>query len=274
MEFDLEYNSQREHLIIPEYGRNVQNLINEAKGIEDDAYRQAFVEKVVDLMLQLNPHNKNLDDVREKIWLHVFRIADYDLKVTPPKGLDPKPESKRKKPESVPYPHMMLRFRHYGNNVHNLIARALEMEEGPIKQGFVATIGAYMKLAYRTWNKEHYVSDDTIIDDLESLSEGKLVIDEGAELDGLTQANRRKRREYDDRRDDRRGGRDDRRGGDRRDDRRGGGRNSNDRRGGDRRDDRRGGGDRRDDRRSGGGYGRGGSNRGGGRNNGGGRGRR
>ena len=104
------------------------------------------------------------------------------------------------------------------------------MEDGPVKEGFVETIGSYMKLAYRTWNKEHYVSDDVIIDDLESLSKGKLMLEEDAKLDGLTQHHRRRKSSNDRRggrdRDDYRGGRDrenrGRRGG-RRD---GGGRNS------------------------------------------------
>ena len=215
-EFDLEYNSSRENLTIPEYGRNVQNLINYAKGIENDDERQAFVEKVVRLMLQLNPHSKNLDDVREKIWLHVFRIADYDLNVTPPKGISVKPENKRKKPEIVPYPYNQMRFRHYGGNVHRMIARAREMEDGYIKDAFVEVIASYMKMAYRTWNTEHFVSDNVIIDDLESLSDGELELVDSAEINGLAQANRRRTRRNDnnnsnnnnnDRRSNNRGGR-------------------------------------------------------------------
>jgi len=225
-EFELEYNSSRENLTIPEYGRNVQNLINYAKGIENDEERQIFVEKVVRLMLQLNPHSKNLDDVREKIWLHVFRIADYDLNVTPPKGISVSPEMKRKKPEIVPYPPNQMRFRHYGGNVHAMIKRALEMEDGYIKDSFVEVIGSYMKMAYRTWNTEHFVSDDVIIDDLESLSNGELVLTDSAEINGLAQANRRRRRpdNNNDRRNNNRGGRNNNRGG--RNNGRGGGRNS------------------------------------------------
>ena len=227
-EFELEYNSSRENLTIPEYGRNVQNLINHAKGIENDDERQIFVEKVVRLMLQLNPHSKNLDDVREKIWLHVFRIADYDLNVTPPKGISVSPEMKRKKPEIVPYPPNQMRFRHYGGNVHAMIKRALEMEDGYIKDSFVEVIGSYMKMAYRTWNTEHFVSDDVIIDDLESLSNGELVLTDSAEINGLAQANRRRRRpdnNNNDRRNNNRGGRSNGRGGGRSNGR-GGGRNN------------------------------------------------
>ncbi|MGK0363325.1 MAG: putative membrane protein YgcG [Saprospiraceae bacterium] len=225
--FELEYNSSRENLTIPEYGRNVQNLINYAKEMEDDDERQLFVEKIVRLMLQLNPHSKNLDDVREKIWLHVFRIADYDLNVTPPKGVSVTPEAKRKKPEIVPYPPNQMRFRHYGGNVHAMIKRAREMEEGYIKDSFVEVIGSYMKMAYRTWNTEHFVSDNVIIDDLESLSDGELELTDSAEINGLAQANRRRRRpenNNNDRRSNGRGGRSNGRGG--RSNGRGGGRSN------------------------------------------------
>ena len=81
------------------------------------------------------------------------------------------------------------RFHHYGHNVQKLIAKAISMEDGTKKDGFVQVIGSYMKLAYRTWNKEHYVSDDTILDDLQSLSHGKLQMVEDASLDHLTRSN-------------------------------------------------------------------------------------
>ena len=193
-ELNMEYNSAREELIIPEYGRNVQKLVNYVKEIEDPAYRQQFAEKVVDLMQQMHPQNRNLDDYREKLWKHVFRIASYDLEVLPPSGEKPQPEDARKIPDIVPYPNSDARFRHYGNNVQTLIKRAIEMEEGPKRDGFVAVIGAYMKLAYKTWNKEHYVSDEVIKGDLASLSDGKLELHENASLDNLTNANRKRRR--------------------------------------------------------------------------------
>ena len=192
---NLTYNSQLEKLIIPEYGRNVQTLIRHANDIEDLDERQFFVEKVVHLMMQMHPQNKNLDDYRDKMWKHVFRIADYKLEgVIPPNGKIPTPEDSRKRPDKVPYPEIAKNFRHYGLHVQTLINKALTMEEGDIKKGFVQVIGSYMKLAYRTWNKDHYVSDEQIVEDLESLSNGKLELDEDAPLDTLTHSNQKKNR--------------------------------------------------------------------------------
>ncbi|MCB9267937.1 MAG: DUF4290 domain-containing protein [Lewinellaceae bacterium] len=190
----MEYNSAREDLIIPEYGRNVQKLINHAKTIEDPAFRQKFVEAVVDLMQQMHPQSRNIDDYRDRLWKHVFRIAKYELDVTPPSGQKPRPEDSRKRPEKVDYPVMEAKFRHYGHNVQQLIKKALSMPEGPKRDGFVAVIGSYMKLAYRTWNKEHYVSDDIIKGDLESLSNGQLSLDDNASIDHLSGSGRRRKR--------------------------------------------------------------------------------
>lgn len=191
---DMEYNSSRETLIIPEYGRHVQLLIDHAKKLDDDKLRQQFVEQVVDLMMQMHPQNRNLDDYREKLWKHVYRIAKYDLDVTPPDGKKFTKEELTKKPDPIPYPYKEAKYRHYGFNVQRLIKRAIEMEEGPKKQGFVKVIGSYMKLAYKTWNKEHYVSDDVIKQDLESLSKGVLTLDDNISLDNLSNANRRRKR--------------------------------------------------------------------------------
>lgn len=181
----MEYNSEKDTLIISEYGRNVQQLIQHARTIENDAERQAFIEQIVELMMQMHPQNRNLDDYRDKMWRHLFRIAEFNLDVTPPNGHQPTAEEAYKKPAKIPYPQNQARYRHYGDNVQKLIDKAVAMEEGPKRDGFAAVIGSYMKLAYRTWNKEHFVSDDIIKNDLETLSEGKLIMDDDASIENL-----------------------------------------------------------------------------------------
>ena len=174
---NMEYNSEKEALIIPEYGRNVQLMINYGRDIEDDSYRQAFAERIIELMHQMNPQNKSIDDYRDKLWKHLFRIAKFDINVNTPNGEVPTPESVKKKPQKVNYPLNFARYRHYGNNVQQMIKKAIAMPEGPKRSGFVTVIGSYMKLAYKTWNRDHYVSDEIIKNDLKTLSEGKLAID-------------------------------------------------------------------------------------------------
>lgn len=201
----MEYNSARELLTIPEYGRNVQKLILHAKSIEDAEERQQFTNKIVDLMMQMSPLSKNMDDARQRLWQHVFHIAGYDLEVTPPEGIEIHEDYEERRPDPMDYPAKGVRFRHYGHNVQNLIKKALQMEEGPIRDGFVETIGNYMKLAYKTWNREHYISDEIIINDLATLSDGQLAMRENASLDTLTNANRRRKRSSDNNGRDHRG---------------------------------------------------------------------
>jgi hypothetical protein len=188
--FDLQYNTGLEELIMPEYGRNVQQLVRHAQTIKEHQYRQAFCEQIVDLIQQLYPQSKNIDDYREKLWKHLFHIAKYNLEAYTPSGDVPRPEDAKKKPERVPYPLQDTRFRHYGNNVQVLIRRALEMEPGAIKDGFVQAIGSYMKLAYKTWNKEHFVSDEIIKNDLAILSSNKLSLEDASSIDNLANANK------------------------------------------------------------------------------------
>ncbi len=181
----MEYNSSREQLIMPEYGRNVQKLVKHAKTIENKEERQAFVERVVNLMHQMNPQNKNVLEYREKLWKHVFQIGEYELDVVPPNGEIPE-KAVEWFPDAMDYPEENRKFRHYGVNVQTMIAKAMAMEEGPKKEGFVEVIGSFMKLAYRNWNSDHYVSDENIINDLQAMSDGQLVLKEGARLDGLS----------------------------------------------------------------------------------------
>jgi Domain of unknown function (DUF4290) len=231
---DLAYNTSHEGLIMPEYGRNVQRLVRHVQQISDPVYRQSFCEEIINLIQQLYPQSKNIEDYREKLWRHLFQIAEYDLDAKTPSGVIPVPEDFRVKPDRVDYPVQDNRYRHYGNHVQMLIRKAMVMEPGPIKDGFVNTIGSYMKMAYRTWNKEHFVSDEIIKTDLKTLSNGQLSLEDDSRIDGLHNASRSKSPLISNTKKDHRGNivkkdsRDrDMRGGDRDRDTRGGDRNNN-----------------------------------------------
>ena len=188
----MEYNSQKDSLIMPEYGRNVQLLIQYAKHLEDPEHRQAFVEKIINLMHQMNPQNKNIDEYRLKLWRHLFHISNYEIEAETPDGRIPTLDEVIKKPDQVPYPRFQARLRHYGHNVQKLINKAMEMEKGPKRDAFVAVIASYMKLAYRTWNKENFVSDEFIKKDLETLSNGDVQLGDDVFLDNLSKPDTRR----------------------------------------------------------------------------------
>jgi len=177
---------------MPEYGRNIQLMIQHIGEIEDDEERQAYAEKVVGLMSLMNPRNKQLEDHIDKLWKHFFHIGDYKVNVLPPSGEAVTLEENTLKPEILGYPHHRMRFRHYGFYIQRMIKSAMEMEDEDKRDGYFRIIGSYMKLAYKTWNREHYVSDDIIKEDLQALTEGKYTFDEDTALDILAAPVRRK----------------------------------------------------------------------------------
>ena len=175
---NMMYNSQLENLVIPEYGRNIQNMINAVRELEDKDKRQRLAEAIVDLMHQMHPTDKHNPEYKNKLWKHLFRIANYDIDVTTPDGVVPTPETTLITPLKIEYPDSLRRYRHYGRNVQTLIDKAVAMEDGEKKEEFVMIIASYMKLAYRTWNREHFVSDDVIKQDLYALSGNTIQISE------------------------------------------------------------------------------------------------
>ncbi len=190
LNFSMTYNSENEDIIIPEYGRNVQLLIRTAEQEADPEKQQALCEEIINLIQRLYPQARNIEDYREKLWKHIYRISKYRLTAKTPSGVTPSPADERKKPERVPYPVQQRQFRHYGNHLVQLIAKAKTLEEGPIKEGFTHTIGSYMKMAYRTWNKDHFISDEIIKRDLATISENGLALKDDQGIDGLSNATR------------------------------------------------------------------------------------
>ena len=169
LKYDLDYNSDRDELVLPEYGRHIQKLVYAAMEIQDLEERTQLAYQIVGLMLLMQPHNKQSEDFEEKIWTHLFQIANFKLDVEPPIGV----QIRRKEEIGVPdekleYPGSNNHMRHYGNYVQDMIAKALETEEGPVRDEFVAVIAAYMKMAYKNWNKDHFVADEVIKADMET----------------------------------------------------------------------------------------------------------
>ncbi len=185
----LEYNSTRDKLLYSEYGRSVQKLVKYAKTVEDNAQRQAVIEEIVELINQLNPQTKNVLEYKQKLWRHVFKMADFDLDIEHPYGEKPTMEDINQKANKVPYPQHEFNWRHYGYNIRVMIEKALQMEDGLVKKGYVETILSYMKLSFRTWNQEHFVSDELIISDLVVLSKNRLFVDENHSIQVVTRGN-------------------------------------------------------------------------------------
>jgi hypothetical protein len=168
----MEYNTTRNHLIIREYGRHIQKMVDHILTIEDRNKRQEQANLVIELMGFLNPHLKNVEDFRHKLWDHLFLIADFKLDVDSPYPI-PTRESLKAKPERLPYPKRYPKYNHLGKNLEQVIDKALQEENPEKKQGFANTIAYYMKLAYNNWHKEN-IHDDAIQSELAALTKGEL----------------------------------------------------------------------------------------------------
>lgn len=169
---DMEYNTGRNQLIMREYGRHIQKMIEYLLSIEDKETRQRNAYAVIELMGFLNPHLKNVEDFRHKLWDHLFLISDFKLDVESPYPI-PTRETLKAKPKPLPYPKRYPKFAHLGKNLQTVIDKALKEDNPEKKQGFANAVAYYMKLAYSNWHKET-VHDDAIQSELSSITDGQL----------------------------------------------------------------------------------------------------
>jgi hypothetical protein len=168
----MEYNTTRNYLIMREYGRHIQKMIEYLLTIEDPEIRQRNAQIVIELMGFLNPHLKNVEDFRHKLWDHLFLVSDFKLKVKSPYPI-PTRETLKSKPEPLPYPKRHPKFSHLGKNLEIIIQKALKEENPEKKLGFANAVAYYMKLAYNNWHKE-LVHDDAIQSELSNITDGQL----------------------------------------------------------------------------------------------------
>jgi Domain of unknown function (DUF4290) len=186
----MDYNSSRNKLVLKEYGRHVQKIVEACVQIQDRERRNIFAKELIELMGQLNPHLRNVEDFRHKLWDHLFIMSDYKLDVDSPYPIKDRAEIE-KRPARLHYPQSRIKYKHYGKNVETLVAKAIHTEDPEKQAGFTQCIGNFMKLVYQNWSKEN-VNDETIKNDLRLLSKGALVISDEQDINSLSRANRQK----------------------------------------------------------------------------------
>lgn len=172
----MEYNTSRSKMIIPEYGRHIQKLIDHAMQLEKKEDRNEMALAIIDVMGQLNPHLKNIQDFRHKLWDHLFIMSNFNLDVDSPYP-KPEPEHFQSKPRKMAYPENNIRYKHYGRGVEKLVSAILEMEEGEEKSALIQSTANLMKKHYLSWSRNS-VDDKQIIMDLKKVSRGKLELKE------------------------------------------------------------------------------------------------
>jgi len=176
----MQYNTSREDLIIPEYGRHIHNMVHHVSTIADKDERNKAAQALIGLMGQLNPHLRDIPEYNYKLWEHLFIISDFKLDVDSPYP-KPQPGQVQKTPRKLRYNQGKLKFRYYGHVILNFIKQASEMPEGEERNALVVEIGNMMKKSFLLWNRET-VDDELIKQHLIELSNGKLSLDSDEEL--------------------------------------------------------------------------------------------
>ena len=176
----MEYNSTREILVMPEYGRNIQKMIEHVMTIEDREKRSKMAQTVVDIMAQMHPKVKESGDYKQKLWDQLVIVSGYRLDVDSPYPY-PERDVLKTKPQKLTYKGIPIKYKHYGRNIQKIIDEAVKFEEGPEKDALVKLIANHLKKSYLNWNRES-VNDDLILKQLGLLSEDRLQVPEGFKL--------------------------------------------------------------------------------------------
>ncbi|RLD57602.1 MAG: DUF4290 domain-containing protein [Bacteroidetes bacterium] len=171
----MDYNTTRSKLVLPEYGRNIQKMVEYALTIEDKTERNKIANAIITILGNKKNHLRDIPDFKHKLWDHLAIMSDFKLDFDSP---FPIPEKKdfNKKPNQIPYKSDNIKFKHYGTNVKLFIQQAIETENETKRNDLILIIANHMKYLYLKWNRDA-VTDEIILNDLEKLSDGKLKID-------------------------------------------------------------------------------------------------
>ena len=175
----MEYNTEREQLIIPEYGRHVQKMINHATTLSDKVEQQKCVDAIIAFMGQMNPHLRDVKEFTHKLWDHLHIMSDFKLDIESPYA---KPEIAKleERPEKMVYPGNKIRFSYYGNTIQTMIATAMKMKDEK-KEILTGMIANQMKKSYILFN-ESSVDNNMIRLHLKQMSNNKLTLADNFEF--------------------------------------------------------------------------------------------
>lgn len=176
----MEYNTTREKLILPEYGRNVQNMIAHAMDLRDRSERNSAAQAIIEVMGQLNPHLRDVDDYRPKLWTHLFVMSDFKLDVDSPYEI-PNKEVLSEKPGAMVYPKGRIKYGHYGKYTEKILSDSKEIEDPEAKEALKISMANFMKMQYLTHNN-NAVENNVIAENIKELSNNELVLENPDDL--------------------------------------------------------------------------------------------
>ena len=171
----MEYNTTRSNLILREYGRNFQKLVEYVGNVKDKEQRNKMSKTLVEMMKITQPSFMDQSEVEAKMWDDLYIMSDYSLDID-----SPYPKPKRKSESDIPkklhYPKSKIRYRHYGKKIELLIEEACKLKKEDEKEAAVIHIGKIMKSFFGMWNKES-IDNKVIVENIKELSNNKLSID-------------------------------------------------------------------------------------------------
>lgn len=172
----MKYNTEEKKLVMPEYGRNIQNMVDYCITIQDREERKRCADTIINIMGNMFPHLRDVNDFKHILWDHLAIMADFKLDIDYPYEIVKK-EDLYSRPPRIPYNNSRIRYRHYGKTLEKMIQKATEFEPGVEKDQLIKLLATQMKKSFLTWNKES-VDDRKIFKDLDELSEGQIILDE------------------------------------------------------------------------------------------------
>lgn len=187
-----DYNTQRNRLVLPEYGRNIQRMVEYIMNVEDRDERNRLAKAIIAIMGNMNPHLRDISDFKHKLWDHLAIMSNFQIDIDSPYEI-PTPKILTEKPRRIFKQSEGIKYKHYGHVIELMIEEAIKMPEGKEKEELTKIIANHMKKSYLTWNRD-VVDDEVILQDLAKLSGGKLQVVEGTKLNDSREMFKNKRK--------------------------------------------------------------------------------
>ena len=173
----MKYNTNNEPLKLPEYGRNIQNIVHYIGTIKDREKRNKLAKYIIRMMSKIN--QSSYENAEHKLWFHLAFMSNLNLDIDYPVEINP--EEITTKAELPKYPKNTIKVRYYGKNIEMILEKLCQMEDSEDKQILLLATANQMKKYYFQWAKSH-VTDDIIFKDIKRLSNGKLSLSPDTKL--------------------------------------------------------------------------------------------
>ncbi len=176
----MDYNTEREQLNLPEYGRTIQKIVDFCCTIEDKEERIKAANSVIAIMGNMNPHLRDVADFKHKLWDHLAIMSNFKLDIEWPYPL-PDIEKIKERPGKLPYSDNSFRFKHYGKFIEKILNKLNSIEDPKEKQALVEIMANHMKRSYMVWKREP-IPDEIVFRELLMLTKNDIEIPQDLKL--------------------------------------------------------------------------------------------